>query len=76
MSTEVVIMPTILLIRTGATVYFVLPLSRPTVAIFVAVGIVQATPRMFSRCWGRFFLRHRCLAFKAILESMARLLAV
>ena len=43
---------------------------------FVAVGIMHATPRMFSRCWGRFSPRHLSLPFKAILESMAWFFAV
>ena len=72
-STVVVIMPDILMTRTRATGYVVVPHLRPTIAIIVAIGITQATPRVFPRCWGRLFLRHHSLAFKAILESMARL---
>ena len=49
---------------------------RSTVAIIVAIGIVQATPRTFFKSWGRFFPRHLSHAFKAILESMAWLFAV
>ena len=68
MSTAVVTMPAILLTRARATGYVVVPLLRPTVAIIVAIGIMQAT-RFFSGCWGMFFPLHRSLAFKAILES-------
>ena len=62
------IMPGILLNRTRATGFVVVPLSRPTVAIIVAIGIIQATPRVVSRCWGRFFPRQRSFAFKAIFD--------
>ena len=55
MSTAVVIMPAILLTRTRATGYVVVPHLRPTIAFIVAIGTMQATPRIFSRCWGRFF---------------------
>ena len=76
MSAAVVIVPAILLTWTGATGYIVVPHLRPTVAIIVAIGIMQATPRIRSRCRGRFLSRHLSLAFKAILESMAWLFEV
>ena len=76
MSAAVVIMPAILLTRTRATGYIVVPHVRPTVDIIVAIGIMQATPRIRSRCRGRFIPRHLSLALKAILESTAWLFAV
>ena len=48
-------MPAILLTRTRATGYVVVPHLGPTVAIIVAIGIMQASPRLVSRCWGRLF---------------------
>ena len=33
----------------------VVPLLRPTVAIIMAICVMQATPRLFPRCWARFF---------------------
>ena len=63
----------ILLTGTRVTGFVVVPLLRPTVAVIVAIGIMQATPRHFSRCWAG---RHRFLAFKAIFESMAWHVAV
>ena len=51
--------------------YIAVPHLRPTVAIIVVIGIMQATRRILSRCRGRFLPRHLSLAFKAILESMA-----
>ena len=76
MSAAVVIMPAILLTRTRAAGYIIVPHLRPTVATIVAIGIMQATPRVRSRCRGRCFPRHNSLAFKAILESIAWLFAV
>ena len=76
MSAAVVIMPAILLTRMRATGYIVAPHLRPTIAINVAIDILQATPRIISRCRGRFLPRHLSLAFRAILESMAWLFAV
>ena len=76
MSAAVVIMPAGWLTRTRATGYIVVPHLRPTVAIFVAIGIMQATPRLFSMCRGRFLSRHLPLAFKAIVESMAWIFAL
>ena len=54
-----------------ATGYIVIPHLRPTVAIIVAIGIMQATPRILLRCQGRILPRHLSFAFEAILESMA-----
>ena len=54
-STAVVTMPAILLTGTRATVFVVVSLLRPTVAVIVAIGIMQATTQYFSRCWGKFF---------------------
>ena len=48
-------MPAILLTRTRATGYVVVPHLRPTVANIVTIGIMQTTPRTLSRCWGRIF---------------------
>ena len=71
MSNAVVVLTTILLTASRATGYVVVPLLRPTFASIVAIGIMQATPRMFSRCWGggfpdmiplrKLLFRNRCL---------------
>ena len=54
MSTAVVVVLAILLTRTKATGYVVVPHLRPTVAFIVAIGIMQTTPLFSPRCWGKF----------------------
>ena len=50
MSTVAVVVPAILLTRTRATRYVDVSLWRPTVAIIVAIGIMQATSWIFAGC--------------------------
>ena len=54
-SAAVVIVPAILLTGTKATGFVVVPLSRPTSAIIVAICVIRATPRICSMCLGRIF---------------------
>ena len=66
MSTAVDIVRGIVLTEIRATSLVVVPLLRPTVAIIVAIDIVQAPSRIPSRCWGRCFSRHRPLSCKSV----------
>ena len=50
-----VIMPAILFTGMRATGFVVISLLRPTVATIAAICVMQATPRFFFRCLGKFF---------------------